>query len=216
MSRPKNCRFVDQSFIRTRFLPDSTPNGDIVLTADEVEALKLSGEDLLQIKACRMMGVSRTTYARILTNACKKVADALINQKAITLTEGHHNIRKIQETEKMTKIIAVPVEQDTANPTVSGHFGKSPFFAVLDLENGKKEFHSFDHGGCGDIAFSLEKLGVKAVLVKGIGQKPKSVLDQLGISVLLAQGEDLEQVVESFKKGSSVNFEGSCNHDHGN
>lgn len=216
MSRPKNCRFVDRNFIGARFLPDSTPNGDIVVTADEVEALKLSGEDLLQIKACRMMGVSRTTYARILTSACKKVADALVNQKAITLAEGHHNIRKMQETEKMAKIIAVPVEQDTSNPTVSGHFGKSPFFAVLDLESGKKEFHSFDHGGCGDIAFSLEKLGVKAVLVKGIGQRPKSVLDQLGIAVLLAQGEDLEQVVESFKKGSSANFEGSCYHDHGN
>ncbi len=58
----------------------------VSLTLEETEALRLSDlEDLEQEEAAGDMGVSRRTFWRELQSARKKVADALINGKAIQI-----------------------------------------------------------------------------------------------------------------------------------
>lgn len=57
---------------------------EIIILKDELEALKLHDVDNLdQIKAAEKMGISQPTFARTLDRVYKKIADALINGKAI-------------------------------------------------------------------------------------------------------------------------------------
>ena len=62
---------------------------EIVLEADEVEALKLYEVDgLEQIQAAEKMKISQPTFARLLGSANKKIAQAIIKGKAIRIEEG--------------------------------------------------------------------------------------------------------------------------------
>ena len=62
---------------------------DIVeLTLEEVEALRLKNvEGLGQTDCAKRMDTSQSTFQRILSSAYKKTADALINGKAIKISE---------------------------------------------------------------------------------------------------------------------------------
>ena len=51
---------------------------------DEMEALRLADlESMYQQESSEKMGISRTTFSRLVESARKKIADALINKKAI-------------------------------------------------------------------------------------------------------------------------------------
>jgi len=89
MPRPRIPRCV-------RFNPDVyyfKPQGiplrmfeEVVLRADELEALKLYDVDSLdQIMAAKRMKISQPTFARIIDGTYKKIADALIKGKAIRI-----------------------------------------------------------------------------------------------------------------------------------
>lgn len=61
---------------------------EILLDSDELESLRLA--DLLsysQEEAAREMHISRATFGRIVENARKKVADAVLNGKAIKINQ---------------------------------------------------------------------------------------------------------------------------------
>jgi predicted DNA-binding protein (UPF0251 family) len=62
--------------------------GEIILQADELEALKLYEIDgLEQIEAAKKMKISQPTFARLLGSAHKKVSEAIIKGKAIKIEE---------------------------------------------------------------------------------------------------------------------------------
>ena len=62
---------------------------EVVLLADELEALKLYEVDnLAQTEAAKKMNVSQPTFARILDRANKKIAEAIIYGKAIKIEKG--------------------------------------------------------------------------------------------------------------------------------
>lgn len=69
----------------------------IKINADEYEALRLADlENLSQEDSGKKMGISRQTFGRIIESARKKAADALINGKAIIISEeGPVELRKI-------------------------------------------------------------------------------------------------------------------------
>jgi predicted DNA-binding protein (UPF0251 family) len=56
----------------------------VSLLEDEMEALRLADfEGLYQQECADKMGISRTTFSRLIESARKKIADALINTKAM-------------------------------------------------------------------------------------------------------------------------------------
>lgn len=62
---------------------------EVCLGLDEFEALRQA--DLLgvyQVEAALVMGVSRATFARIIENARRKVAEALVSGKALRIEGG--------------------------------------------------------------------------------------------------------------------------------
>ena len=59
------------------------------VTVDEFEAIRLADlEELTHARAASLMKVSRPTFTRILSCAHKKVADGLVNIKAIKIEGG--------------------------------------------------------------------------------------------------------------------------------
>lgn len=90
--RPKKIRWIKCSSEERCFRPKCKPAKElegIDLTLDELEAIRLCDyESHEQDKVARMMKVHRSTVSRILTSARKKIADALVNIKAIRIEGG--------------------------------------------------------------------------------------------------------------------------------
>lgn len=94
MPRPYKNRWIYGSFVDEYFKPRGRRMAEleeIQLRADELEALRLADlEGLYQNDAADLMGVSRQTFGNILKRAHQKVADALINCKAIRMNSVLH------------------------------------------------------------------------------------------------------------------------------
>ena len=66
---------------------------EVRLSIEEAEAIRLKDvEGLEQDKCAQRMHVSRTTFARILLLARQKMADALLNGKAIRIEGGNYEM----------------------------------------------------------------------------------------------------------------------------
>ena len=92
MPRPRHCRRVAQlpqaNFYKPRGIPLSVLE-HVTLTVDELEAIRLADlQGLYQEQAAEKMNVSRQTLGRILESAHKKIADALVNGKALLIEGG--------------------------------------------------------------------------------------------------------------------------------
>lgn len=92
MPRPKCLRCVSSQPLWRVFKPAGMPMADlktVTLTLDELESLRLA--DLLalhQEDAAAEMGVSRATFGRIVEQARRKVASALIDGSALHIERG--------------------------------------------------------------------------------------------------------------------------------
>jgi uncharacterized protein len=92
MSRSIKCRHVRCNPNAVYFKPRAVPLSaleELVLAFDELEALRLADlEELYQEEAAASMRISRQTFGNIIKSARKKVADALVNGKAIRIEGG--------------------------------------------------------------------------------------------------------------------------------
>jgi len=96
MGRRALCRRVSYLPSVTFFKPAGIPLREleeVCLSVEELEAVRLKDiEDLEQEQCAEKMNISRTTFARILDAARKKMAEALINGKAIRIEGGHFEV----------------------------------------------------------------------------------------------------------------------------
>lgn len=92
MPRPHCMRRIHVVPGTTYFKPAGVPLHaleEVVLALDELEALRLADlEALYQEEAAAKMNVSRPTFARVIETARRKVADALVNGKALRIEGG--------------------------------------------------------------------------------------------------------------------------------
>jgi len=92
MPRPRICRRIFFNPRITYFKPAGVVLRNLqesILTKDELESIRLIDlENLEQSKAGKKMKISQSTLSRLLKSARKKVADALINAKAIKIQGG--------------------------------------------------------------------------------------------------------------------------------
>lgn len=90
--RPKKIRWVKCAPGERCFKPLCKPLSKckgVYLSLDEFEAVRLAClEGLKQVEAAKLMKISRPTFSRIETSAHKKIADALVNIKAIRIEGG--------------------------------------------------------------------------------------------------------------------------------
>ena len=92
MSRPCKCRRVCANPKAEYFQPKGIPVSElkeVVLSIDEFEATRLADlKEKYQEEAAKMMCISRQTFGNIVMSAHKKIADAIVNVKALRIEGG--------------------------------------------------------------------------------------------------------------------------------
>lgn len=92
MPRPRRCRRIAFEPNITYFKPAGIRMMDIketMLNLEEFEAIRLVDfKNIDQTNAAKKMNISQPTLSRLLTSARKKLADAIINGKAIKIKGG--------------------------------------------------------------------------------------------------------------------------------
>ena len=101
MARPRNCRRVgsmpESNYFKPRGIPLSMLE-EVILTVDECEAIRLADlESLYQEQAAEKMKVSRQTFGRIIESAHKKVAEALVQGKALKIEGGEFEMASMRK-----------------------------------------------------------------------------------------------------------------------
>ena len=93
MSRPPKCRRVAYLPEITYFKPAGIPLRvleEVRMSVEEAEAIRLKDlEGLEQEQGAEKMNVSRPTFQRILASARQKIADAVLNGRAIRIDGGN-------------------------------------------------------------------------------------------------------------------------------
>ncbi len=101
MARPRNCRRVgsmpESNYFKPRGIPLSMLE-EVILNVDEFEAIRLADlESLYQEEAAEKMNVSRQTFGRIVDSAHKKVAEALVQGKALKIEGGEFEMATLRK-----------------------------------------------------------------------------------------------------------------------
>ena len=91
MARPKKNRTIQCNPAAYYFKPRGIPMSEleeVVLEPDELEAIRLADFlDMSQEEAASEMNISRATFGRIVAKARKKIADCILNGKAVRVSE---------------------------------------------------------------------------------------------------------------------------------
>lgn len=89
--RPRKCRRIWFNPKVRFYKPQGIPLRHleiIELSREEIEAIRLKNiKNLDQIEAAKRMKTSQSTYQRILSSAYRKISKAIIEGKAISITE---------------------------------------------------------------------------------------------------------------------------------
>jgi uncharacterized protein len=101
MPRPCKCRQVGfqpgVSYFKPRGIPLSQLE-EVILTLDELESVRLADlEGMYQDDAAEQMHVSRQTFGNIVSSAHKKIADALVNARAIRIEGGVYQMAEMRK-----------------------------------------------------------------------------------------------------------------------
>lgn len=93
LGRPRRCRRVRGKPTSSYFKPAGIRIVDLdesVLAIDEFEAVRLKDlEELDQEECAKKMDISQPTFHRLVSEARKKITDAIVNGKAIRVEGGN-------------------------------------------------------------------------------------------------------------------------------
>lgn len=216
MPRPVSERRV-RGWPRSRaFKPAGIPLWEletVTLTLDELESVRLADlEGFYQEAAAARMGVSRQTFGRIVETARRKIADALVNGKALEIDGG---IVQMAKTDMNEYRIAVPTRDGMVDP----HFGSCRGFTLFDVKDGavvKEEFFPAPEGaGCKSAAAStLAKAGVRVMLAGGMGEGAVRVMASFGITPVRGVSGPVRSAAEAWAAGKLSDSGEVCSHDH--
>ncbi len=101
----------------------------------------------------------------------------------------------------------------TEGNSVSPHFGRCPFFTIIDLEDGKvikKEVIPNPGHEPGFIPQFLHELGVECIIAGGAGKRAFSLFQEFGIQAILGVTGSVDEVIEKLKDGSLEGGESLC------
>jgi uncharacterized protein len=223
---------------RIRQLPGTTyfkPAGvplrtleEVALALDELEALRLADLTALHHEpAATQMGVSRATFGRIVERARRKVADALINGKALRMGGGPvllpaklpNVLQQTKHGELKSMKIAVVTDDEK---TISSHFGRANGFVILTVEDGKvigretrqrqngcdghgnehPHDHEAGHAGrhCGELVKIIADCAI--VLVCRMGGGMYRQLQAAEIRPVFTELTDIDEAVRSLLEGT--------------
>ena len=120
-----------------------------------------------------------------------------------------------------SRIIVPAASQDGLNANLAEHFGRAPYFAVVDLnDNGevanvKTVPNVGEHaGGMGYTHDHILGLQPNAIVVYGMGPRGLTSFQNAGVAVLRANGNTVGEVVAAYKDNKLQELTDGCEHAH--
>ncbi len=235
MPRPSRYRRICSEPAYDRFAPEGIAcGGRTILTVDEYETIRLIDlEQLTQEECARRMEISRTTAAGIYSCARRKLADSIVNGRALVIAGGHYRLcdgsaapcgcspcRRTRGAVYQAAIqkganemrIAVTYE----NGTIFQHFGHTEQFKLYDAENGqitREQLAGVNGSGHGALASLLSGLGVDALICGGIGGGAQQALAAAGIQLYGGVTGSADEAVRALLSGTlSYQTAPQCSH----
>jgi len=101
----------------------------------------------------------------------------------------------------------------TDNGFVSAHFGRCPFFTIVDIEKDKvtKKIELANPGHQpGAIPEFLHQKGVNCIIAGGMGMRAVSFFDEYNIKTIVGISGSIDDVIEKIKKGTLKSQESLC------
>ena len=207
------------------FTPDGLASGEAIdMTVDELEVLRLCDlEGLNQAAVAKHMGIARATVAAICSRAHRKVANALVNGRALIIEGGN-----IAYSPITTKTAAWPAKEVGTmrvattydNGNIFMHFGRSEQFKIYDIQDGKvlnEQVVGTGGTGHGALAGLLANGGVDTLICGGIGGGAVQALQSAGIEIYAGVSGSADEAVGRLLAGElSPNSAANCaHHEHG-
>jgi len=215
MPRPCKCRRVccnpQANYFKPRGIPVSRLE-EIVLTIDEFEAVRLADlEGLYQEDAAKKMNVSRQTFGNIIAAAHKKIADAIINARALKIKGGI-----VKMTQNTMRLCIPTTTNDGKTAVVHSHFGSAPYFTIFDTATGdfeviKNANQHHSHGTCHPMS-ALTGRKIDAVVCAGMGARAVQKLNEGGIKVYRSVSGIVVDIAGQFLEGGleEITVENAC------
>jgi len=237
MARPRRCRRICLEPEYQRFAPCGVRKTEqVLLTVDEFEAIRLIDYEKKTHEQCaRQMDISRTTVTEMYERARGKIADCLVNGKALHITGGNYelcdgsarhccgracnranNTGKDADPAKRKETEAMKIAVTYENGNVFQHFGHTEQFKVYDIEEGKiigSKVVGTGGSGHGALAGVLLDLNVDTLICGGIGAGAQNALKEAGIRLYGGVQGDSDEAVKALLAGElKYNPDVHCDH----
>jgi predicted DNA-binding protein (UPF0251 family)/predicted Fe-Mo cluster-binding NifX family protein len=210
MPRPLKCRRVEFLPGVTYFKPAGIPLknlDEISMSVEEAEALRLKDlEGLEQEGGAEKMNISRPTFQRVLASARQKIADALLNGKAIRIEGGNFEIALGQKKKDGITKIGISATSPNMEAEIDLRFGRCRYFVIVNPETMAFEilenFGAADGGGAGiATAKNLAGKNLEAIITGNCGPNAYNALTAAGIKVITDVSGTVKNAVEDYKAG---------------
>lgn len=219
MPRPVRCRCIDNYPEYWGLDPlHAESHEQITLSLDEYETIRLIDRlGMTQEQCAEKMGVARTTVTAIYDSARGKLAECLVDGKALRISGGSYKLN-IQGTEniKMKGAKAMRIAATYENGEVFQHFGHTESFKLYDVEDGKitdTQIVDTNGNGHGALAGFLKESGADALICGGIGMGARNALAEAGIDLYAGVEGDADKAVEAFLAGNLESTDdATCDH----
>ena len=120
-----------------------------------------------------------------------------------------------------TRIVVPVVDKSGLNAQLAEHFGRAPYFAVVELdENGevsevKTVPNIGEHaGGRGQTHDNILELQPNAIIVYGMGPRGLSTFQSAGVAVLRANANTVSEVIAAYKADKLQELTEGCHQAH--
>jgi predicted Fe-Mo cluster-binding NifX family protein len=119
------------------------------------------------------------------------------------------------------RVIVPTIGQEGLNATLAEHFGRAPYFAVVDLNdegdvvNVKTVPNVGEHaGGMGYTHDHILGLQPNAIVVYGMGPRGLNTFQSAGVAVLKANANTVGEVIAAYKDDKLQELTEGCQHAH--
>ncbi len=119
------------------------------------------------------------------------------------------------------RIVVPVVDESGLNAQLAEHFGRAPFFAVVEVdENGdiskvKTVPNVGEHfGGGGQTHDRILELKPNAIIVYGMGPRGLTGFQNAGVAVLRANSNSVKEVIAAYKEDTLQELTEGCHHAH--
>lgn len=122
--------------------------------------------------------------------------------------------------EKITARIVVPVlDESGLNASLSDHFGRAPYFAVIDLDekgsisSQKTVSNRSEHfGGTGRPPDRILQLRPNALITYGMGPRALTIFQNARVAVLRANANTVRDVIQAYNNEKLEELTEGCHH----